>query len=264
MSDRQLGCLMRSGTTSDFFSCGDREGIKLFHDKSPYHAHEAKAAILAHQANIKTPAVIEGVIEIEGREAIVFERVEGLRLDDYINSGQADVVACAHDMAALHLDIHSHPAPEGTFSSQELMAWAIPQVDCLEEKTKERILAIIAALPTGNRICHNDFGPHNIIRSETGLVIIDWAVGTSGPPLADVAQSLLLSTVWLGEVANDPTRARWRLFWDTYRDAYRRMSPYADEELQSWQLGVAASQLFTGTILAHRHYRLDFIKSVLG
>ena len=264
MSNRKTGRLMRSGTTSDFFACEAGEGIKLFHHKSPYHAHEVRAATIAHQAGIQTPAVIEGLIEIEGREAIVFECVEGPTLAEHIRSGQANVVECARDMAALHLDINSHLAPEGTFSSKAFMAWAIPQVDCLEGKTKETILTIIDSLPNGNWICHNDFGPHNIIMSETGMIIVDWAVGTSGPPLADFAQTALFSTVWMGEVSSDASRASWGLFWDTYLDDYRRMCPYSDEELKHWQLGVAATQLFTGTLPAHRHYRLDFIKSVLG
>ena len=264
MTNRTKGHLMRSGTTSDFFAGGVGEGIKLFHDKSPYHAHEVRAATIAHQAGIRTPAVVEGLVEMKGSEAIIFERVEGPTLAEHINSGQANVVACARDMAVLHLDIHARPAPEGTFSSKELMAWAIPQVDCLASKTKETILTIIDALPHGNRICHNDFGPHNIILSETGMVIVDWAGGTSGPPLADCASTAMLATVWMGEVAREASRASWGVFWDTYRDEYRRRCPYSEEELQHWQLGVAAAQLFTGAIPAHRHYRLDFITSVLG
>ena len=42
------------------------------------------------------------------------------------------------------------------------------------------------------RICHGDYGPHNLLVSEAGEVvaITDWEIGTLGDPLADFAYFL--------------------------------------------------------------------------
>jgi aminoglycoside phosphotransferase (APT) family kinase protein len=39
------------------------------------------------------------------------------------------------------------------------------------------------------RICHGDYGPHNVLISESGdvVAITDWEIGTLGDPLADIA-----------------------------------------------------------------------------
>jgi aminoglycoside phosphotransferase (APT) family kinase protein len=43
------------------------------------------------------------------------------------------------------------------------------------------------------RVCHGDYGPHNILVSEAGdvVAITDWEIGTLGDPLADITYFLL-------------------------------------------------------------------------
>ena len=63
------------------------------------------------------------------------------------------------------------------------------------------------------RVCHGDFGPHNVLLSDAGEVvaITDWEIGTLGDPLADIVYFV---RGWAGEEM-DSTEA----FLDARRDA---------------------------------------------
>ena len=50
----------------------------------------------------------------------------------------------------------------------------------------------LAGLPDGDQLCHGDFHPANIMRSERGSVVIDWSNAAAGDAAADVAQTLLI------------------------------------------------------------------------
>lgn len=193
----QPGKLLATGGTSDVFEWQDGQVLKLFRRHSEYHPYEIAATRAAHVIGLPVPAVVgTELVEVNGREGIVFERIDGPTMAQYVNAHPDKVADCARAVATLHADIHAQSAPEGLIAQRQVLAFAIGRVEVLASKTKEVILQVLDALPVGDKICHGDFHAANIMVSAQGLVVIDWAHGTRGNPLADFAQSLLLAMVF--------------------------------------------------------------------
>ena len=57
------------------------------------------------------------------------------------------------------------------------------------------------AKPDGDRLCHGDFHPMNILGDVSQPVIIDWPDARRGDPAADVCRSYLLMRSHAAEIA---------------------------------------------------------------
>jgi aminoglycoside phosphotransferase (APT) family kinase protein len=57
---------------------------------------------------------------------------------------------------------------------------------------RERVLSLLRVLPDGDRLCHLDFHPPNVITDGTKLTVIDWPGACRGDPLVDVAATVVI------------------------------------------------------------------------
>jgi hypothetical protein len=84
-------------------------------------------------------------------------------------------------------------------------------------------------------------------RHKKGLIVIDWAIGTRGNPLADHARTWLISRGWLGELKEMETsehlQLMWQRFWDTFFRRYDELRPSTAEDLVQWQVVAATASL---------------------
>ena len=99
-----------------------------------------------------------------------------------------------------------------------------------------------------------------------GLVVIDWAIGTRGNPLADHARTWLISRMWDGLERGAPEQERllWRRFWRTYLTRYGELRPFSAEALLPWQIVVAAASLNWDRSVASTAQRVSFVRAALG
>ena len=260
------GKRLAAGGTADLYEWHDGHVLKLFRERADYHQNEIRATRVAHRLGLPVPVVEPDLVEVDGRQGIVMERVDGLTLTEYVNTHADGVADYARAMAELHAAIHDHLVPELLSYRQNVLKWAIDQVDELEPKAKATILQVLDMLPVGDTMCHGDFHPSNIIISGHSLVVIDWLVGTRGHALADFANTSLLAMAWpsfFPEEQYKRVQTRWELFWNTYQARYRDLCPYSDEELKGWQLVVAAASLFLGAKPAPKPLWLAFINATL-
>jgi aminoglycoside phosphotransferase (APT) family kinase protein len=184
--------LLAKGATADVYAWGEGRVLKLFTERTPWHANEVSATRAAQEAGLPVPALIDGLIEVGQREGIVFERVDGPTMNEYLQDHPSQVEDCARQAAELQARIHSTEVTELS-PLIELLNWSIEQADPLEDATRNAVLDLLDGLPGGESLCHNDFYPNNIIVSPHGLVVIDWAIGTRCNPLADYARTWLIS-----------------------------------------------------------------------
>ena len=257
--------LLAKGATADVYAWGEGRVLKLFTERTPWHANEVAATRVAHEARLPVPQVIDGLIEVGQREGIVFERVDGPIMTEYLQDHPDQVEDYARQAAELQVRIHSTAATELP-PLIEVLHWTIAQAEPLEGATRRAVLDLLGGLPGGESLCHNDFHPHNIIVSGRGLVVIDWAIGTRCNPLADYARTWLVSRMWLDGLdmgAPEQERLLWRRFWSIYLQRYGKLRSSSSEALLPWQIVVAAASLTWDRSIASTDQRVSFVQAAL-
>jgi len=257
---------LAKGATADVYAWGEGRVLKLFTERTPWHANEVAATRAAQEAGLPVPALIDGLIEIGQREGIVFQRVDGPTMTEYLQDHPDRVEDYARQAAELQARIHTTEAAELP-PLTEILRLPIEQADPLEGATRCVVLDLLHRLPNGESLCHNDFHPHNIIVSRHGLVVIDWAVGTRGNPLADYARTWLISRMWLSGLemgAPEPGRLLWQRFWRTYLRRYGELRSASSEALLPWQIVVAAASPNWDRSIALTDQRVSFVQAALG
>jgi Ser/Thr protein kinase RdoA (MazF antagonist) len=133
-------------------------------------------------------------------------------------------------MARLHVQIHRL---EGTHmpSQHERLRARIGATPLLDEPTRNRLLEGLGQFAAGDRLCHGDFHPFNIIGGVEAPIIVDWLDACQGVPAADICRSYLLMSV----VA--PAFAR------RYVEACSNLSGIAIDEIYRWLPFMAAARL---------------------
>jgi tRNA A-37 threonylcarbamoyl transferase component Bud32 len=257
--------LLARGATADVYAWGEGRVLKLFTERIPWHANEVVATRAAHEARLPVPEVMDGLIEVGQREGIVFEQVDGPTMTDYLQDHPDRVEDYARQAAELQARIHAIEVADLP-PLVEILRLTIAQADPLEGETRRAVLDLLGRLPGGESLCHNDFHPHNIIVSGRGLVVIDWAIGTRGNPLADYARTWLVSRMWLDGLemgAPEQVRLLWQRFWRAYLQRYGELRPFSPEALLPWQVVVAAASLAWDRTVTSTAQRVSFVRAAL-
>ena len=131
------------------------------------------------------------VIEVNGRWGIVYQRIFGVSMLEQLKANSQDVAGLAKLCAELHVKVHQVNNVEGIPLRLERLAHKLNSVD-LPPKLREGVLKLLNDVPVKTSLCYGDFHPGNLMLTQKGPVIIDWADVSLGSPLADVARTLLL------------------------------------------------------------------------
>jgi aminoglycoside phosphotransferase (APT) family kinase protein len=229
--DLRLGPLIGSGKEAEVFDAGDRV-VKLYRATAaaPKRAAFREASILAlvESLGLPTPSV-HAVGQIDGRWGIAMTRAEGPPLANAIHSPD-QVAACLERMARLQIAIHSQPGTHfGSLKAR--LAANIGRAGMLGEVLQRRLLHGLAALPEGDRLCHGDFHPWNILGPPGREVVVDWLDACAGDPAADVCRTYVL----IRPVAPDLAMA--------YVETYAAAAGEGRDRILAWLRFVAAARL---------------------
>ncbi|MFP4975271.1 phosphotransferase family protein [Paenibacillus sp. CN-4] len=246
------------GRTAEIFTYKPGRILKLYRDGFPQEAvrYEYEINRLVVQLGISAPEVYER-IEFEGRQGIVYERIEGTTLLHLAAAAQSpeELYRIILSFAGLHYSIHSSEpeAVEIQTSAASIMrqkhalAGNICNAPLLSAKEKEQIITYMEDLPEGSRLCHGDFHPENVIRGARTRVI-DWMTGMTGNPAGDVARTLLLLRCGTlpeeAPVAAAQALDRLRNIWrEAYLQEYLTLSGLQVQDIERWIVPVAAARL---------------------
>ena len=242
----EKGPMIAQGRTAEIFAWKDDQILKLYLEGFPSAdvEREAKTSMAVHKAGLPAPA-IEGIVEVEGRLGIVFERVKGSSMGNVLEKKPWKLFRLARDMAGLHAMMHSCELAELP-SRRERLEVRIQAVVVLPTNTKEAVLKVLSQLPDGNAVCHGDFYVDNIMMSTRDPIIIDWFGAARGNPLADVARTWLLNRLAYVKAGIPerwtipPMRA---LFHSVYLRRYLQIRPGSREQIATWLLPLMAARL---------------------
>ena len=237
------------GRSAEVYPWGESQVLKLFHSWVPTEAIEraARATRLALKSGLPVPAVGQ-LVEIEGRTGLVLERLGGISMLDAMRRKLWRAGRYARLLGELQARIHACPAP-GFRPLRQALRRKIVAVESLPDALRQAALAALEQLPPGDRLCHGDLHPDNILLTANGPYIIDWIDATRGYPLADAARTTLLFMVGrtpepspLGRL-EDLARGWLRR---AYQERYLRSSGYTLPGLRAWLPVVAVARLREG------------------
>jgi Ser/Thr protein kinase RdoA (MazF antagonist) len=238
--------LIGKGQHSDVFDNGDGTVLKVYRPDTPEalcrQDFEISAAVARHYD--KAPAVL-GLREMQPRPGIVLEKIDGPILLEAIGRNLLGTRRYARAFARAHIEIHGRSfeglPPQKDYLLRELARAALPEGDLRD------ILEFTEALPAGDRLCHNDFMPTNVVLCERGVVAIDWRTASLGNPLADVARTFVLLEVPREDIGVAAAMDLVRLvFKRAYLAEYLEQAQAAKADFASWLLPLSAIRLGEG------------------
>lgn len=188
---QEIGSLLGTGKEAEVFEWGEAV-LKLYKAGARKSSAFREAANLALVENLRLPApAVLGVKQFDQRWGVMMTRAAGRTLAErLINEPQA-IPACVGEMVRLQTLIHSCDGAPFT-SLKSRLANNIARATPLNEARRRELLEALAALPDGDRLCHGDFHPWNILGEPGKTVVIDWLDACRGSPAADVCRSFVL------------------------------------------------------------------------
>jgi aminoglycoside phosphotransferase (APT) family kinase protein len=224
---------------------------------------EAIAMKATRAAGAPVPNVYD-MCEAAGRPGLVMERIDGPDLLSLVGRRPWKVFWTARVSGELHARLHGPRAPDGLPPLRNLLTEQLSS-ESVPDDIRSFALAELSQLPDGDRICHGDFHPGNVLLGPGGPLVVDWTGATRGDPMADVARALLL--LRLGELPPEaPLRLRLLaragrvLLRLGYLRAYARDRPLDFSRIEQWEPVLLAGRLTEG-IEAERRTLLGLLSS---
>jgi aminoglycoside phosphotransferase (APT) family kinase protein len=185
-----LGRRLGAGRIAEVFEWG-ADVLKLYGVGIGPEQAQREAVVLdgLSDTGLVVPRAL-GVVEIDGRWGLRMTRMPGRPLAELM-TGDGFAAGVAR-FAELHRQMHQQHVA-GLMRLKARLATRIGRAQQLDGVTRTHLLDRLVRLPDGDRLCHGDFHPFNIMADGDDLAVIDWLDATSGPPAADVCRSYLLT-----------------------------------------------------------------------
>jgi aminoglycoside phosphotransferase (APT) family kinase protein len=268
MNTLPLGPLLARGRTAEVYAWQNNQIIKLFYEWCPLNwvQHEAEISRAISTMTLPTPRLVD-VLEIRGRQGIVYERVEGPSMLRLSSTKPWLLFRMARQLAELHSEIHRQKGNDFPPLRSSLRT-TIRDVETLPSDLKTDVLRLLEELPDGSALCHLDFHPDQVLITPKGPVVIDWMTAHQGSPLADVARTSIMlmfgHVPYAGRVMRAVTNLWRQLFYPSYLARYLELHPGASrDEIRTWMVPVAAARL-KEQIPGEQQQLLHFIQSSLS
>ncbi|SFB60038.1 Phosphotransferase enzyme family protein [Cohnella sp. OV330] len=257
------------GRTAEVYEYGEQRVLKLYHPglSEEQAEMEYRACQAACRAGLPVPEPLE-LVRHDGRPGIVFEKLAGVTMLAALALGESSVAREAERMAQLQSRVH-RVSVQGLPSLKSSLIERIAHTSLLTDEEKKRLASLLSDLPDGDRLCHGDFHPDNILLGDQEW-IIDWMTGTTGHPSADVARTALL--LQYGSIPNEAPAevVAWLVdmrveLLSGYLRAYSKETGTTREQIERWMPPVAAARLCDWIPEAEKEALAAFIRrSIAG
>jgi hypothetical protein len=145
----------------------------------------------ARSQGVRVPAVYE-LTTVMGRPGIVMERLRGPDLLTLVGRRPWTLFKAARVSGRVHARLHDVQSPSALPPLRVVLRQQIESGSALPPHLSRFALDVLDGLPDGDRLCHGDFHPANILMDGETPVLIDWTNARRGEPAADVARTLMM------------------------------------------------------------------------
>jgi len=247
MITRTLGKPIAIGGTAEVYDWEPGWVLKLFFDRfDPGIANfEHRIAAAISTAGISIPTVRE-IIRVNGREGLLYEYCDGHSMDADLKEHFFRGPGYAYKMAELQAEIHAKPLNAEIPSTHSRLYQKIQDAKPLPANLRDAALNALERMPDGDRLCHGDFHPGNILLSNPKPVIIDWIDSSIGSPRADVARTSIMLRGSAAVESSWVLRHGIEILHTLYLRRYFQLRPGGFDEYRRWLPIVAAGRLTEG------------------
>ena len=233
MENPLLGPLLGTGKEAEVFEYGTAV-VKLYNADRPKRSAFREAAILALAESFGLPVPeVHAVRQISGRWGVIMSHASAPSFADAVHREPDLLPAYLKEMALLHVRVHEHPGTQFPGAKARLAA-DIAKAGILGRALQDAFLRRLAEMPEGDRLCHGDFHPLNVLGLPGRAVIVDWPNASRGDPAADVCRSYVLIRHSAPQIAS------------AYVDAYAAVGDRSAREIRAWLPFIAAARLAEG------------------
>ncbi|MBF8153221.1 aminoglycoside phosphotransferase family protein [Exiguobacterium sp. TBG-PICH-001] len=219
---------VKKGSTATVTTISDERVRKYFHESIEKQRIIQEFRMLEELERTVVPTPNVYAVELEDSPFIEMQRIDGNELLELFEPSR--ITDFLNAFATLHQQIHqqqSRVAPEWHDVIQQIVHHLPPALRLKAERLLEKL-----HIPQQQGLLHGDFHFQNILVSvDETFVVIDWHDATTGPPIADVARTLLLLRTAGGTVVPDEMR---RYVCREYLDRYQAVSSIQLSNLADW------------------------------
>ncbi|KEZ19260.1 putative aminoglycoside phosphotransferase (Protein kinase related), diverged [Sphingobium yanoikuyae] len=241
LSDSMLSYIAK-GASAELFDLGDNRVLKLFRDSvsEDMIEREVTASIHAGICDVPTAAAMARQ-DLNGRRGIVYPKLEGVTVMDWIRQNPMRAGWVLDQMGAIHGAMHR--ANGGALRSLKQVLETDIAYGPAPIELQRAAIAYLDTLPDDEMLTHGDFHLGNVMMTSQGMMVIDWSKAAMGHPAADVVRSEMLMRFGIGPA--DWVTNLWR-DWAArrLRTAYIASSPgMTVRDIDHWRPVVALAWL---------------------
>jgi len=234
------------------FARDDGRVLRLYRNAA--YAAEADRTIVVlralRDAGVRVPEVF-GREDAGDRPGVVMERIDGTDMLTEIGRKPWKVWGVGGLSGRAHAAMHQIEAPDILESNHDRLRRRITESALVPDEFRGVALARLSEMPGGDRLCHGDYHPGNLMLKAGEPVVIDWSNASRGVPEADVVRTKLMldygepppGTPVVIRVAAKVAR---KLLVDSYLGAYRRAGSIDAQVMKRWELPIVVARLTEG------------------
>ena len=213
--------IIGTGNTAEVFEYEEGKVCKLFVTGYPkeYVELEYRNAKELYRLGIRVPQPFE-VVEVSGRNGIIYEKIEGVSLSQYLLERRECLDDCLNEFARLHKEILKQKSTN-LLSYKEFLKGMLVGKGAKDAGLFEKI----QMLPDGEAVLHGDYHTNNVLITKEGTFFaIDFMNACYGPALFDVARtyhfmsevSVVIADAYLGKM--DVAKEELKQYLDIIRE----------------------------------------------
>ncbi|WP_298401209.1 aminoglycoside phosphotransferase family protein [Sphingobium sp.] len=196
-SASNTGSYIARGASAELFDVGNAQVLKLFRDSvsDEMIAREIEASIHAETSGVPTAAAFARQ-DRHGRRGIVYPRLEGATVMDWVRRNPMRAGWAIDQMGAIHGAMHR--ARGGTLRPLKQVLATDIAYGPAPVPLQRAAIAYLETLPDWDALIHGDFHLGNIMMTPQGMKVIDWSKAAAGHPAADAVRSEMLMRFGIG------------------------------------------------------------------